>query len=138
MVQRCLAAQSVLDAWQGHPFAWGTADCAHLASAALVAMGHPDPLAQIAPYASERQARKALKALGYAGLASALDALGLERIAPAHALPADLCLLPSESSLDALGVALGEARALAFCEGACQIGDQGIATVAWRVPWRPQ
>lgn len=133
IVKRISATQQVLDGWLGRPFVWGENDCAHLCAAMLFAMGHTDPLSDIKPYATQRGAKRELKKAGYADLDGAIDALGLERIAPARAMPGDLVGLPGEG-WTALGVAVGQGRVIAFASGSCAWGPIEACAMAWSVP----
>lgn len=141
LVLRRDAAQSVIDAFRGQAFAWGKADCVRLAAAVLRALGHNPRLAKAGAYSTEGGARAALARTGFAGLAEAIDALGLERIAPAAALPGDIIALASDSDgWPALTVAIGNGRVLGFhgdppvCHVLHPHLDQvGAGVAAWRV-----
>ena len=134
IMRRIEAVQPVLDGWLGRPFIWGENDCAHLCASVLFAMGHQDPLSDIGPYATQRGAKRQLKKAGYADLDEALDALGFERIAPAMALPGDLVALEGEGGWTALGLAVGQGRAVAFSCGQCAWGPISDCKTAWRIP----
>lgn len=138
LARRVERAQALLDAWRDKPFRWGTRDCARLVAAALRRMGHQVKLPASGSYASPRSALKVLAARGAATMIEAIDQLGLERIAPAAALPCDIIALPGEGPLGSLGVALTNGRVLGFHEELKGAGVlQPIEYVcAWRVPDR--
>lgn len=112
--RRVTGAQAVLFDWIGQPFKWGERDCARLAHAALEARGRTSELAGAARYTSAAGSVRALRRLGYDDLPAALDGQGLQRIAPASALPLDIVALPSEGDMPSLTVALGGGRVLCF------------------------
>ena len=132
------AVQAVIDAFLFQPFVWGQADCAALAATALTELGHSNPLANVRRYTTERGAKRALLKLGHRSLEDAVDALGLTRITPAQTLPGDLIAIgdPMGQTWSALGVSLGDDRALAFVTQGdatvCTWGNLAAATSAWR------
>jgi hypothetical protein len=144
LILRVAIAQHALDTFRGKPFAWGTMDCARLAAHVLKAAGYKPNLSQFGDYRSDRAAARALKRRHFANVVDWIDSVkGLERIAPAAALPADLIAFPGEGGWHALAVVLGNGRVLAFTEtvdaGACSIleANLGAAVAAWKVtPWR--
>ena len=135
MIRRQQAAQSAVNRFRGQPFAYGKNDCARMAALVLRKMGHRSPLAKAGAYSSAFGAAKALKRLGYASVAEALDAIGLLRIAPAAALPADIVLIPGEGELGgALAIAVGNGRVLGYhedCSGAEILQPVNLIS-AWR------
>jgi uncharacterized protein YfaT (DUF1175 family) len=145
MVRRVAIAQAALKKFQGVGFKWGDADCAKLALFVAKTAGHRVSLSRFGNYASERTARRALKAEGLSSMVEAVDSFKvLKRIAPLAALPGDLIAFPgSEDGWDSITVALGNSRVLGFTEqaerGACSIIQAKItlALAAWSVmPWR--
>ncbi len=98
-------------------------------------MGHQVRLPAAGSYASARSALKALRERGYETLGDALDAMGLERIAPAAALVGDIVQGASGDVLGALGVLLGNGRLLGFHEHAAgaAVLQQVAMAAAWRV-----
>lgn len=117
MLRRQRAAQATVDRFRGVPFAYGKNDCARLAAFALRQMGHKPGLAKAGSYSSALGAARALKRLGHDDLASGLDALGLLRIPPIAALPADLIMLPGEGAFGgAIAMAVGNGRVLGYHE----------------------
>lgn len=133
------AAQAAIDAFLFKPFAWGSADCAALAIVCLTALGHRDPLAKMRGYTTAIGAKRTLRHLGHATIEGVLDAMGLERIAPASSLPGDIVAMPSDhgDGWPALGVNVGQNRVLGFFDvGSGGRGDfiaLQAATSAWRV-----
>lgn len=117
MLRRQRSAQATVDRFRGVPFAYGKNDCGRLAAFALRQMGHKPSLAKAGSYSSALGAARALKRLGHADLASALDSLGLLRIPPIAALPADLVMLPGEGPFGgALALSVGNGRVLSYHE----------------------
>jgi hypothetical protein len=140
MVRRVEIAQAALDHFRGKPFAWGTNDCARLAAFVLKAAGYKPGLARFGSYRTERAARAALNANGMSSMADAIDSIkGLIRIAPLGALPCDLISFPGPDNWDALAVALGNGRILAFYDGLedhrCSVlaANLSLAGTAWGV-----
>ncbi|KQM65783.1 hypothetical protein ASE75_06010 [Sphingomonas sp. Leaf17] len=137
MVRRRDAAQATLARFGDVPLKLGKNDCVRMGAFALRQMGHRPQLGRAGSYSTPIGAVRALKRAGYASLADALDGLGLARIAPAAALPADILLLASEGPLDgAIAVVLGNGRALAYhqhAEGAVVVHPVDVVS-AWRVP----
>lgn len=140
LVRRAFVAETVASRFIGRAFAWGESDCAVMAHDVLTGFGLTSPWAQSRGYGTERGARKEMKRLGYTGIDDALDRLGLERIAPAFALPGDI--LGFESSVPAFGVALGVTlsggKCCAFIDDAsigfiAVVGWAHFAKTAWRV-----
>lgn len=132
--RRVAAAQATLDQFAGRPFRWGRADCARLVAAHLRRLGYRVQLPAAGSYASPRSAIKALAARGFASLGEALDALGLERIAPAAALPGDVVELPSIDRLGSLAIVLTNGRVVGFHQHA--VGAAVLQPREWVAAWR--
>lgn len=135
MVRRVAAAQATLDEFVGKPFRWGHSDCARLVAAHLRRMGYKVRVPAAGSYASPRSAMKALRARGHDTMAAAIDAVGLERIAPAEAVTGDIVQGASGDAFGALGIKLDNGRLLGFhehAEGAAVLQEVGLQ-VAWRV-----
>ncbi|SEM63035.1 hypothetical protein SAMN05192583_0895 [Sphingomonas gellani] len=118
MVRRVAAAQATLARFRDRPFRWGSNDCARMAAFHLRQMGHKPQLAKAGSYRSALAARAALKRLGFATLAEALDAIGLQRVAPAEAWVGDIVMGDSGDVFGALGVLLGNEAMIGFHEHA--------------------
>lgn len=115
MIRRQQAAQATVDRFLDQPYQLGKNDCVRLAAFALRKMGRRPQLGKAGSYSSPLGAVRALKRAGFDTLAAALDALGLDRIAPAAALPCDILLVPGPAPFDgALYVAVGNGRAIGF------------------------
>lgn len=134
MVRRVAAAQATLDQWKDKPFRLGTRDCARLVASHLRRMGHKVRLPPSGSYASVRSAAKALRGMGYANLSEAMDGLGLERIAPAAALPGDVIALPDETPVGALAVVLSNRRVVGYHEDC--VGAEVLQPVEYLAAWR--
>ena len=129
------AAQACIDRFAGKPYAPGKRDCAKLAAHLLHQRGRPVPMLKGVKYATEAAALKTLRGLGFKCLVEAVDALGLERIAPARAMPGDLVALPCEDERwgCALTVAVGNGRVFGFVGGAGHVLQPAAYLTAWRV-----
>lgn len=141
MIRRVAAAQSTKDQWVGRVFRWGRSDCARLAASHLRAAGFERAAAALfataGSYSTALGARRALRKAGFASLTDALDALGLERIAPASARVGDLVQGAAGDDLPALGVALGNGALVGFHELLAEASTLRAIdlTAAWRVPF---
>lgn len=136
MIRRQQAAQAAVDRFKGQPWQLGKNDCVRMAAFVLRKMGHRPQLGKAGSYTTGAGAMRALKRAGHDTLAGALDALGLERIAPAAALPADIVMIPGEAPLDgALTIAVGNGRVLGFHEdvGSAEILQPVNFCGAWRL-----
>jgi len=135
LVRRRDATQATVDAWKGKPFRLGYADCVRLAASHLRRMGRKVRLPAQGSYRTLRSAEKELAKRGYADLPAALDDMGLERIAPAAALPGDIIAIPSEHKIGCLMVAVGNGRAIGFHEDVdgAEILQPVEYVGAWRV-----
>ena len=135
MLRRVNAAQATLERFKDKPFRLGVNDCARMVATHLRKLGYKVKLPPAGSYRSWRSARKALDARGFKDLGAALDALGLERIAPAAALVGDIMEMPAEDELGALSVVLSNGRVLGYHQetpGAVVMQPQQMVS-AWRV-----
>lgn len=135
MIARAQVAQKCVDRFSERPYTIGTRDCVALAALALKSAGHRVAVLKGARYRSEVGAARLMRRLGYRSLLDAIDALGLERISPASALPGDILALPSGDRCPfgcALAVSLGNNAALAFFDGRAQAGRPSAFVTAWR------
>ena len=115
--RKAAAAQKTLDAWSVRPIKLGTSDCVRMSAFHLRLLGRKVKLPPSGSYRTVNSARKALKAAGYESLGAALDAMGLERIAPAAAVVGDIIAMPADDQLGALSICLGNGRVLGYHEG---------------------
>lgn len=134
MVRRVAAAQATLDEFVGKPFRWGHSDCARLVAAHLRRMGYKVRVPAAGSYASPRSALKALRARGHETMAAAIDAVGLDRIAPAEAVAGDIVQGASGDAFGALGVKLSNGRLLGYHEHAA--GAAVLQEVSLEIAWR--
>lgn len=135
-IERQRIAQAAVDRFLELPFEWGKVDCVRLAAFVLRARGHKAGLAKLGRYGSALGAARAMRRAGFASLAEGVDAIGLQRIAPAAAYLADLVLIPAPAPFHgALTVAVGNGRLLGFHEDqAAGIIIQPLEYLAaWRV-----
>ncbi len=136
MIRRQQTAQAAVDRFKGQPWELGKNDCVRLAAFVLRRMGHRPQLGKAGTYTTGTGALRALKRAGYDTLSSALDGLGLERVAPAAARVADIVMIPGEAPLDgALTIAVGNGRVLGFHEdiGTADILQPVEFLAAWRL-----
>lgn len=128
------AAQACIDRFNRKPYAPGKRDCVRLAAHLLHHVGHGVPLLKGHRWTSETGGLRVMRRLGFACLVDAVDATGLERIAPARAVTGDLVALPAEGPFGcALTVAVGNGRLLGFLDGRCQVVEPKDFVAAWRV-----
>ncbi len=139
---RLRAAEGCRKRFQGKPYKPGVHDCPRLALHALRGVKVAVPFAKGLRWKDETDGLRTLKALGFADLIAAVDSLGLPRIAPAMARPADLIALETDHKVGALAVSMGNGEALAFtgltdtCEVLTSISGfarDDIGPIAWRV-----
>jgi hypothetical protein len=138
MVRRVAAAQATLDEFLGKPFQWGRSDCARMIAAHLRRLGYKVQVPSKGSYATPKSALKALRARGFESMADAIDAVGLERIAPAEAVAGDIVCGDSGDPFGALGVKLSNGRLLGYHEhiaGAAVLQELNLER-AWRVEVR--
>lgn len=135
MLKRAAATQACMDRFNGKPYDAAMRHCGKLAAHAMHKMGRKAPLLTASRHKTEAGAIKYLKRTGFASLVELMDAMGLERIAPAAALPGDIIGLPSGDAFGcSLAVALGDGLVLGLVEGG---GFQPLVphqfVAAWRV-----
>jgi hypothetical protein len=136
MIRRQQAAQAAVDRFKGQPWELGKNDCVRMAAFVLRKMGHRPQLGKAGSYKTGAGVILALKRAGYDSLSDALDALQLERIAPAAARVADIIMIPGEPTFGgALTIAVGNGRVLGFHEdvGRAEILQPVDFISAWRV-----
>uniref|UniRef100_UPI0035C9CBD9 DUF6950 family protein n=1 Tax=uncultured Sphingomonas sp. TaxID=158754 RepID=UPI0035C9CBD9 len=136
LIRRRDAAQKTLDTWSSRPQKLGTADCVRMVAAHLRSLGYKVKLPPAGSYRSVNSAMKALRAAGHDSIGAALDAIGLERIAPAATIVGDVMLMPAEHELGALVVVMGNGRVAGWHDDY----DEGVVVMqpllmlaAWRV-----
>lgn len=136
MIRRAAATQACMDRFAGKAYAPGVRDCAKLAAHAMHKMGRRVSLLKGQRYTTEAGAVRVLRRTGFASLIEAVDALGLSRIAPAAALPADLVAIACDDGGAfgcSLTVALDNGRVLGFQNGVCLPAIPQGFICAWRV-----
>ena len=136
MIRRAHAAQACIDRFAGKPYAPGTRDCVKLAGHSMHKLGRRVGLTKGLRYSTEAGGLKAMRKLGFKSLIEAVDAAGLERIAPAAALPGDIVALETEADSDfgcALTVAIGNGRVVGFLNGVGAVLQPSSYLTAWRV-----
>ena len=134
MIRRRDAAQATLDKYRDKPFAMGQRDCVRMAAHHLRLLGWKIKLPAAGSYRSARSALEALKARGHADLPAALDAMGLERKAPAGVIVGDIVWCPADDAFGALGIALGNGRICGFhehCVGVEVLQPFDAPAIAW-------
>lgn len=140
LIQRRDAAQATLDAWSTRPMKLGRADCVRMVAAHLRRLGYQVRLPPAGSYGTVVSAMRALRERGFGSLAEALDAMGLERIAPAETIVGDVMLMPAGHELGALVVCMGNGRIAGWHDS----HDGGVVVMqpldmiaAWRAEPRP-
>ena len=136
LILRQQAVRSCRDRFEGKPYQPGVADCARLAEAALAAQGVKVRILKGLHWSTEAGALRALRRTGHATLIEAMDATGLERIAPARALPGDIVAIPSEPGCPfgcGLALAIDNGRIFGFHDGEGMVLEPVLFTAAWRV-----
>lgn len=119
-------------AWQNRGFSWGEWDCISFCRAMGARLCGVDPLGDLPGYASERQALRELRRLGYA---SAVDLVSahLVEVAPGMARRGDWVLIPTDSLLGcAFGVNMGRQSAHMDIDGLVMV-DAAATARAWKV-----
>jgi hypothetical protein len=135
MEKRHRAAQGCIDRFSGKSYDPAAhRDCAYMVRHALHLLGRRVGQGRLPHYKTDLGGIKALRKMGHANLIEAVDALGLVRIAPLAALPADIIALPSDHPMGALALAVGNGRLLAYVEGhdGAVICDAKEFVCAWR------
>ena len=94
MLRRLEAVEKTKARFEGKAFVLGSNDCGKLLAFHLKALGHKPPSA--GNYTTEAGAILACRRAGGNTLAEVLDAMGLERIAPAAMMLGDVAILKSE------------------------------------------
>jgi hypothetical protein len=135
LVRRTQAAQKTLDRWSTRPMKLGTADCVRMAAAHLRQLGYKVKLPPSGSYRTAASAAKALKSAGFASVEAALDAQGLERIAPAAAIVGDILMLDGGDRFGALTVAVGNGRVVGWHEAAPG-GATVMQPIEFKAAWR--
>lgn len=137
MLKRAKAVQSCMDRFAFKTVEPGVRDCGKLGAHALHGMGRSAKLLNGWKGKSWASAIRYLKANGFASLVELVDAMGLERIPPASALPGDLIAMPTDADGFgcSLAVALDNGRVLALnpATGLIEPMIPHLFVCAWRV-----
>lgn len=114
MLKRQAATQACMDRFAGLSVLPGRRDCGKLAAHALHRMGRSAKLLNGSRHTTWAGAVKYLRGKGFASLMDLVDAMGLQRIPPAAALPGDLIAMPTDDEAFgcSLAVALDNGRIL--------------------------
>lgn len=134
LIVRADAAQATLDRFEDVPFAWGSADCGRMLAFHLRAIGHAVRIGTAGTYSTAIGATRVLRRIGASSLAAALDQR-YPRIVPAEVIVGDVIALPSTGRLDAIGIVVGNGRAIAYHESAAgAVVVQPVDVIAaWRI-----
>lgn len=138
MLKRQAATQACMDRFAFKAVAPGVRDCSRLAAHALHLQGRSAKLLNASRHTTWAGGVRYLKRTGFASLPDLVDAMGLDRIPPAAALPGDLIGLPSEEGDGfgcSLAVALDNGRVLALnpVSGLIEPMIPHLFVAAWRV-----
>lgn len=109
-------------------------DCWRLFLHDMHLLGVPTGDARSATYATELGGIKAARKAGFNDLVEVVDSLGLVRIPPLSAMPADVVALPSGHPMGALAIAVGQGRLLAYLDGhnGAVVVEPKAFVCAWR------
>lgn len=136
MIKRAAATQACMDRFAGRFYAPGTRDCGKLAAHALHKLGRKAKLLTASRHTTEAGAIRYIRKAGFKDLVELMDAVGLDRIPPAAALPGDIIAMAMPEG-DPFGcsltVALDNGRILGFKDGVCQVLVPHDFVTAWRV-----
>ena len=135
MVRRVQAAQTTLDRWSVRPMKLGTSDCVRMTAAHLRLLGYRVKLPPSGSYRTIKGAFKALKERGFESIADALNAMGLERIAPAAAVVGDVVMMPGVDGLGALTIQLTNGRVIGYHDDAPG-GATALQPLEFVAAWR--
>ena len=146
ILERSKVAQQIFDEWHGQPLVWGSLDCANLASRLVQIITGKNPIADWPAYATEQQAFKAIKAMGFKSLQDAVTEHAKPLDGPLFAIAGDIVAIKSKfDRMPALGVCLGPDAVLCFYSDLDESGemisgtararrlDMQFAVAAWRV-----
>ncbi|UAK23678.1 DUF6950 family protein [Sphingomonas nostoxanthinifaciens] len=136
MLRRRDAAQATLDRFRTRKLRLGVNDCVRMGAFHLRKMGRKVQLPPTGAYSTVRGALKQLQARGFDDVAAALDAMGLPRIPPASAVVGDFLMLPANTALGSLTIALGNGRVVGYHEdvpGGAAVLQPVEFLDAWRV-----
>jgi len=137
IVVRGQAVEACIERFSGKAMKWGTVDCARIVAHNLRGLGIGTSLVKGLTYSSEIGAAKALRSLGFKGMADAMDRIDrVFRIPPAMATAGDVVGFSCEGELwdMALCVVVGNGRMLGIVDGVCVVfqPDMTHALAAWR------
>lgn len=135
-LKRDAAVRACMARFDGKPYHPAKRHCGKLAALAMHRMGRAATLLNASRHTTEAGAIKYIRRTGFASLTDLMDATGLERIAPAAALPGDIIALQSRDAFGcSLAVALGDGMVLGLLEGAAGFGPfvPHAFVAAWRV-----
>jgi len=138
MLKRAAAVQACMDRFAFKPVEPGVRDCGKLAAHDLHHMGRSARLLNGWKGRTWASAVRYIRRQGFADLVALVDGMGLERIAPAAALPADLIAMPTDEENGfgcSLAVALDNGRVLALnpATGLIEPMIPRMFVCAWRV-----
>lgn len=112
LVARMRATQKTVDRFKGRDLVWGKCDCIQLV---VGHARHAGRKVKVPDYGDNLSAARALKRMGYATLAEAMDD-HFQRIDPAKVMTGDFVEMPGSEGFSALTVAVGNGRVLGFHE----------------------
>ena len=138
MLKRQAATQACMDRFAFKPVAPGRRDCGKLAAMAMHQMGRSAKLLNASRHTTWAGAVRYIRKAGFKDLVALVDAMGMERIAPAAALPGDIIACPSEEGDGfgcSLAVALDNGRILGLnpASGLIEPMVPHLFIAAWRV-----
>lgn len=136
MLKRAAATQACMDRFAWKPVEPGVRDCGKLTAHALHKQGRRATLLTGSRHKTWAGALKYIRAKGFKDLVELMDAMGLDRIAPASAWQGDIIALPSGDAFGcSLAVALDGGRILGLnpASGLIEPMVPHLFVAAWRV-----
>lgn len=138
MLKRAAATQACMDRFAFKPIEPGVRDCRNLGAHALHKQGRSAKLLNGWQGKTWASALRYVRRHGFSNLMEMVDAMGLERIAPAAALPGDLIAMPTDEESGfgcSLAVALDNGRILGLnpASGLIEPMIPKMFVCAWRV-----
>jgi hypothetical protein len=139
LTRRVRLTQATVDKFDGAQLSWGKSDCLRMFASHVRQFGYRVNLAKYGTYSTIKGAISALRKT-HKTMSAGVESYGLRPIGYASAWPGDIIAMPgADSDWEALGIYLGNGRALAFGDNddqeVCGVGQPLEIVGAWRVEW---
>lgn len=130
------ATRATLEKYRGKTFDWRTGTtCVHMFRFHLRQLGYRPPT--MPRLRSALIAKREMQRRGWGGVEDLVDAMGLQRIAPAQMMLGDIATGPADEFFGAIGICAGPLKLLGWREDAADLvvldTDFTQLTGAWRV-----